>query len=238
MFKSVADFFRPTQQVTLAPTNNTAGNTPAAGTSQQVANTNNEPADPLASLKDLWQTDPNIRAPADPFGTPLVNVDVAKLKEGVSKLDLSTGISQDLLQKAMSGTDPAAFMQVINMVGQNAVATSTQLTASTVEAATTRNNQRLQQVIPTQIKQAQMNSEQLENPILQHPAAAPFVSMTRQQVAAKNPNASPSEINRLTEQALVGFATAVSEAPVIEQQQRQASQGTDWDKWAGIDSAT
>lgn len=226
VFKSVSEFFRPTQQVVAAPA--------AASAPAPAAATESDSAKALESLKTLWSNDPNIKAPADPFATPLVNVDVAKLREGTGKLDLTTGISQDLMQKAMSGTDPAAFLQVLNQVGQNTVFTSAQLSASTVEAATARNNERLKVGIPNQIKQAQIASQELDNPILQHPAAAPFVNMTRQQIAMKNPGMSATEINSRTEAALVDFAAAVSEAPQEAVQRKQAANGTDWDAWAGI----
>ena len=230
-FKSVFDLFRPTQQVVVSQPQST---TPTAGASAPIANTANEAPDPLDSLKSLWQTDPNAKGPVDPFATPLVNTDVAKLKDAAGRLDLVGGIAPELMQRAMSGTDPAAFAQVLNAAAQNAVITSAQLSASTIEQATARNNERLKAHIPNQIKQAQITSHELDNPILQHPASQPFVNMTRQQIALKNPGMSAAEINAQTERALVGFAEAVSQAPQEMQQQRQAAQGTDWDKWAGI----
>lgn len=239
LWKSVSDIFRPVQQVNFAQNNTTVGTAPAAGTSQEITNNANQPSNPMDEMKALWQNDPNFKAPVDPLAGPLLNTDVGKLNAAAGKLNLVGNIDADLLARAMSGQDANAFIQVLNTVGQQAVVTSSQLTASTVEQATARNNQRMLQVIPTQVRNAQIASVEAENPALNHPAAAPFVAMVRDQVQMKNPGLSPQQVVAEAERVISGFAGAVTAAPQEAAQLRAASNSTDWDQWAGIaDSAS
>lgn len=232
----IASIFRPVQAVVMPTMNNNAA-LPDAGKSNEVLNTANQPSDPMDVLAALMQNDPNVKAPVDPLTTPLLQTDVTKLRQAAGNMNLVGHIDPELMAKAMSGNDPAAFAQVINLAAQSAVVTSAQLAASTVEQATNRNNQRLlSSAIPNQIKQAQIDSSVSENPALAHPAAQPFLHMVRSQIQMKNPGMPAAEINRQAESVIAGFATSVSTAPQEVVRQQSANQGTDWDKWAGLDS--
>ena len=239
LLNTVANMFRPVQQVTMAPQpqgpmqvqNPGAGApVPPSGTAQP--NTEAPAPNPLDELGALWQTDPKSTPAVDPFSTPLFNTDPAKIAAAAGKIDFVSQLPPDLVAKAMSGTDPQAFMQVINAVAQRSLATSTQLNAATLEQATTRNNERVMQALPGRIKQHTLDNLQSENPVLQHPASQPFLQMTRAQLQMKNPNMPAAEINRRAEAALMGFASQLA-APAPSQEEVRASQGTDWDVWAG-----
>lgn len=239
IFSSVADMFRPTQQVTVAPqpvaspmamqNPGAALVTPPAGASLPTANA--APANPMDEFTTLWQTDPNATPSVDPLTTPLFNTDPAKIAAAAGKIDFMAQMPPDLVAKAMSGTDPAAFMQLINAVAQRTLATSTQLNAATLEQATSRNNDRVMQAIPGRVKQIQLDSIQSENPVLQHPASQPFLQLVRAQIQMKNPGMSAATINAQAERTLTGFASQLA-APASTEATRSAAGGTDWDSWA------
>lgn len=234
LMQSVANIFRPTQQVTVAPTptlqqaNPTAaGNVPVppSGTSSPT------PPNPMDEMAALWQNDPKSPPQVDPLTTPLFNTDPAKIAAAAAKIDFLSQVPQEVMAKAMSGTDPGAFMQVMNYVAQRTLATSTQLNAATIEQATTRNNDRIQNALPTRVRQIQLDAITPENPVLAHPASQPLLQMVRSQIQMKQPGISAAEVNRQAEAYLTGFAgQLVTPQPTAEQV--KATSGTDWDAWA------
>lgn len=235
---SIANMFRPTQQVTVAPqgpmaqVNPGAGApTPPSGSSAPVAPP--APDNPLDAFTPLWQNDPNVANVVDPLSTPLFKTDPAAIAAAAGKIDFLSQIPADVMQKAMSGNDPASFMSVLNAVAQRTLATATQLNAATLEQATTRNNARLQQSLPGTVKRIQLDSIVPENAALQHPASQPFLQMVRAQLQMKNPGMSAQQINKRAEEVLVGYAGQISGPSPAEQAQTQAqADGTDWDTWA------
>lgn len=238
IFSSVADMFRPTTQVsTQVPTvtpmgqanPGAAGQVPPSGTS--LPNTEAPPANPLDAFTEMWQHDPKSQPAVDPLSTPLFNTDPAKIAAAAGKIDFLAQVNPELVTKAMAGNDPQAFMQVMNAVAQRTLATATQLNAATIEQATSRNNERFSQALPSKVKQIQLNSLQSENPALQHPASQPLLQMVRAQIQMKEPGLSAADINKRAESYLAGFATQLSTPPVTETQRQQAS-GTDWEAWA------
>lgn len=235
LLNSVANLFRPTQQVTIAPSaplqqqNPGADATivPPAGTSKET------PPNPLDDMAALWQTDPKSTPPVDPLSTPLFNTDPAKIAAAASKIDFASQVPPEMMAKAMSGTDPNAFMQVMNFMVQRGLATATQLNAATIEHATSRNNARIETALPDRFKRMQLDAMQADHPILQHSASQPFLQLLRSQIQMKEPGLSAAQINAKAESALIGFAGQVS-APTPAQQvaEQQKTAGTDWDTWA------
>lgn len=224
---SVANIFRPVQQVTMQQQNpGAAAPVPAPGTSQP---TEQQPANPLDNLTALWQNDPNAATNVDPLSTPLFKTDPAAIQAAASKIDFLAHIPQDLMAKAMSGQDPAAFLQVLNGVAQKTLATATQLNAATQEQATTRNNERILNALPAKVKQIQLDAMLPDNPALQHPASQPLLQLVRSQLQMKNPNMSAEQINKRAEETLIGYASQIV-APAPADKQKTA--GTDWDTWA------
>jgi hypothetical protein len=232
-FKSIANLFAP--RATVAPMGvqnpGAAAVVPASGTSQTTAPA--EPANPLDQFNTLWQTDPNAVAPVDPLAAPLFNTDPAKIAAAAAKLDFAGGLSPELLAKAMSGQDPAAFMAVLNQVAQRAVATSTQLNAATIEQATSANNKRITDALPGRVKAIQLDSLESTNPVLQHPAAQAYRKVVLGQLQMKNPGMTATMMNAEADRILTGFAEAVM-APAQAASAAKASaasEGTDWDTW-------
>lgn len=234
---NVANMFRPTQQVTpmnAPPATPMAQVNPGAAAVVPPAGTDNSPPpNPMDELAKIWQTDPTSQQPVDPFAQPLFNTDPAKIAAAASKIDFTAQVNPELMAKAMSGSDPAAFMQVMNAIAQKAVATSTQLNAATIEQATARNNARIEQAMPDRMKRIQLESMQSENPVLQHAASQPLLKMVRSQIQMSQPGLSAVEINKMAENYLSGFASQLSGPTQVEQETaRTKTAGTDWDTWA------
>lgn len=239
---NIANMFRPTQQVTvaapppapMAQTNpGAAGNAPVPASGAAAPNA--APAvDPnsLDAFADVWKTPPQDQQPQDPFAAPLLGTDPNKITQAAAKMDMTRGISPEMIQKAMSGQDPQAFMAVMNQVAQNTLATATQITTATTEHAHRANNQRMLQALPDRIKQTQLDNIQSENPVLQHAAVQPMLKLARQQIKMNNPGMSAEAINRQAEAMMSAFATALVQPSQQQQQQQLADangEGFDWD---------
>lgn len=199
---------------------------PATGTSAPIA----DPVNPMDAHAALWQTGAN--PPSDPFAAPLFNTDAAKIAESASKMNIAGSIPPDLLTKAMSGSDPQAFMQVLNTVAQRAVTTSAQVSAATIEQATVRNNERIQTSLPGRIKQLQLDSLAADNPALNHPASQPLLHLVRTQIQAKHPELSAQAINSQAERYLTEHAAAI-QLPAEQKAQAGTTGDTNWESWGG-----
>lgn len=241
---SIGNLFRPTQQVTIAPTQQQqqqqvppmGQNNPGADPANLPAPQNQqtppaEPPNPLDAFKDLWKTDPNATPPQDPLAQPLFNTDPAKIREAAGKIDFLGQVPQDVMAKVQSG-DQQALLQVINFVAQKSFATATELNAATHEQAYARTTERWQQALPNRVKELQVNSIQSDNPVLSHPAAAPMLDMTKRQLQMKHPDKTPQEIHRMAESYLTDFAKSLN--PNTPATQPESSGGTDWEKWGSV----
>jgi hypothetical protein len=184
----------------------------------------------LDSFTSLWQNDPNAAPPVDPLAAPLFNSDPGKIAQAAGKMNFTQGITAQQIQEAMA--DPAKFLEVINRVGQQAVAAATQVSTASIEQAHARNNERFSAALPARIRATQLSEMQSENTVLQHPAAQPLLHVVRAQIAAKEPTLTAAQVQHKAEQYLTGFASQLS-APTAEQaaQATAASEGTDWSQW-------
>lgn len=195
----------------------------------------------------LLKIDPAKQAPADPLAGPLLRTDAKAIQEAANKMDFVGHIPKELMERAMSGKDPDAFMQVLNMSSQRTLAASASLSAATIEQATALNNQRIDKALPQRVASIQLEGMQAENPALNHAAAQPMLKLLRSQIQMQNPGMSPVEINKQAESALLGFATTLAGSAgegddagvrpygAASTMNGNAQQGgTDWDKWAGL----
>lgn len=163
-----------------------------------------KPALPLDNFKDVWETPANSNE-ADPFASPLLTVDPAKVSEAVGKMDFLSGMQPELLTKATSG-DVQAFGQVINTVVQKAMAAQVQLAGQMTEGAISKNNERFNTSLPKRIREAQVNDVRSSNSVLQHKAAAPMLDTLKRQFMSKHPDKSPQQIHDMAEEMLTTFA--------------------------------
>lgn len=188
------------------------------------------PNAPLDAFGTLWQTDPTVSPPTDPWSQPLLPSDPAKINEAASKMNMLQGVNPDLMQKAMSGSDPQAFMDVINHVAQNTLAMSAQLSSATVERAGTGIRDRINSGLEDRFNEFQLKNIPVENAALNHPAAQPLLKIAMQQIRMTNRDLTPQQIHAKAVDYLTQFAGAVN--PQQQQQstgQRSGQQETDWD---------
>ncbi|TXH08467.1 MAG: hypothetical protein E6R04_10595 [Spirochaetes bacterium] len=190
---------------------------------------------PLDNWKDLWKNDSNSQGnpETDPFSSPLFSADPERIRETASKADFLSQLPQELIQKAMSGQDPSAFMEVINKVAQNSLATAVQLSMATVEQAGTRLGDRFKKATPGYVKDAQLSGMRSDNPVLQNPAAEPMLQMIRDRIRRNEPNLSAADIQKKAEQYLTTFAGELSGSNKTADASRTQSSEQDWLQWAG-----
>jgi hypothetical protein len=206
---------------------------PQPGTDPQQQTSQN-PADTGPSLdnwKTVWDTPPADKTPTDPWSQPILPSDPAKIREAAGKMDMLSGVNPELMQKAMSGSDPQAFMQVINAVAQNTLAMSAQLSSASVERAGSVIRERTEQSLPEKFRDFQLNQLPVDNPVLNHPGAQGLLRMTRQQLKMQNPTWNAQQINDEAVKYLTTFAAATTHqsAPAVQQRtSQQAQEGTDW----------
>jgi hypothetical protein len=261
-FGGIAGLFRNTQQVQQVQAPNTQqGNTnaqpnnapqpngkpgstldPNAGNNQQQGNGQQQQLNannsPLDAFKDLWKNDPKATDPnADPFSQPLFQTDPAKIREAAGQIDFLAQVPQEMIQKAMAGNDPQAFMSVINAVAQNALATSLHLGTATMEQAGQRIGQRFNSSLPGRVKSLQVQSMAPKNPMLKHPAVQPMLDSVRSRIQAQNPDLAPQEIQQMAEDYFTQMMSAwqtgdPNAAGAGSGQGGEQQQEFDWAAWA------
>lgn len=210
--------------------NNPAANpatVPPSGTSQPTT----EPISPLDEFKTLWQ--PNKTADGkpipetpNPLNQPLLNTDSGKLAEASRKMNFTTGVDPQLVQKALSG-DAEAFMTVLNHSTQNAFMAAAQLSTNMVEGAAKTNNSRFDSSLDERFKKFLAAQERSTNPILSHEAVAPIVDVYKSQLLKKYPEKTAGEIHQMAEQMMTNFATELLKSNEKKQQAESGSSTKD-----------
>ena len=189
------------------------------GQPQPAANADSGQKSALDTFADLLKPkqDPNARQlPTlnDPILAPL---DPSKLQEQLANANFAASIPAETLQKAVSG-DTQALMEAINAGAREAFMTATQLTHSLSEHAAREAATRLDGSLDRRIRSHQIQTQNTDNPVLQHPAAAPLVKAVKAQIAAANPQMPASEVTKQAENYFLTFANSLTEP------QRQAEQ--------------
>lgn len=192
---------------------------------------------PLDAFKEMWQTTPENQAQnADPFASPLFNMEPGKVDEAINQIDFVKQMDPALVQRAMSGQDPQAFMELINGTARKALATAVQLSTATAEQAGQKIGQRFNTALPARFKDLQIQSLAPTNPLLSNPAAAPMLDAVRQRLKVQNPDWTPAQISQKAEDYFSAFAQELQNSDPAKaaerKQQAAATQETDWDQWA------
>lgn len=214
------------QNNTTVPNSN---NTP-----QQVGPDGKPLQSPVDAFADLWQTAPNQQAPNT--NAPIFQLDQQKLAQAVQGMDFASRIPQDAFAKVVAGGEDAvkALAQIVNTVGQAAVSQALVGSASIAEGGIKRYGENITGQLPDLVKRhAVQDSFKQENPALTNPAFAPIVTAVQQQIQTKFPQASATEIRKMTSEYLDGFAGAAGFQKPQQQQEptgRQA-QEQDWSKF-------
>jgi len=206
-----------------------ATETPAAESTEVAATAASQSL--LEQHKDLWQPATTEQQEEQ----PLFAVDQSKLMEAAGKLDFTKLVKPEQLQAISRGGDEAAqaFLQAINAVGQAGFANALSANVKLIEQALERKEAEFEARIPGAIKSFNIESSLSSDPILKHPAARPVVGAIAKAMSAKNPDATPAELqesalNLLREIAGEGKET---KAASQQQQQREKAGNFDWDNW-------
>jgi len=246
---SIANMFRPTQQVSVTPQQQgqqgqpqqpqpTPGSTmqpnnPSAGNPNPAPTNGTADNSPLDAWKDVWHTDPKATPPSDPWSQPILPSDPNKIREAAAKMDMMSGVSPELMAKVTAGNDPQSLIQLMNVVAQNTLAMSAQLSSASVERAGTVIRDRTNGTLKDQFRDFQLQSLPVENPVLNHPGAQGLLQMTRQQLKMKNPQWSAQQIQDEAVKYLTQFGSALtsSNAPQTPQLDAAGNAPQDWDSF-------
>lgn len=247
MFPNVASLFRAApqqqqpasqqQQQTAQPPQPTGQPGSSLGQSPTPPGQQQKADSPLDAFKALWQDTPESRTQqTDPFSTPLFNMDPTKVNEAIGQINFVGQLDPALVQKAMSGQDPQAFMDVINEVGRKALHTSVQLSTATAEQAGQKLGQRFNTAMPARFRDLQTKSQAPTNPLLSNPAVAPMLDAVRQRLLTQNPDWTPAQVQAKAEEYLSTFASELQNSDPNKAAERKtaaaANQAFDWDTWA------
>ncbi len=156
----------------------------------------------LDDFSDLWQQ------PKDDKGQPVKQqdgkfqrpkLDRTKLQPVIDKMDFTSGLNPELVQKALGG-DGAAFIEVLNHVGRQGFSASfnagENYHGNLLEQYDNSLNERLPKTFDS--LQSRQFIQESDNGILNHPAVAPFVDNVRSSFEKRYPDASPREISTAT----------------------------------------
>lgn len=182
-----------------------------AGPGGGAAGTGTGTGSPLDSFSDIFKMEDNEQPAPDPMKEKLLNLDPAKLNEAVGKMNFAQNVPAELVQKALQG-DVQSFMTALNMVSQNAFAMSANMVTGMMENAISKNNDRINQVLPERFRSFSLASEGPKNPALNHPAAKPMLDAMKAMIAAKNPGMAAGEIASKAEEYFTAFGSMMGAA--------------------------
>lgn len=187
----------------------------------------------------LWQTPTDkdgkpIQHNLPDLNAPIFTPDPTKIADSVKNLDFTKSLDPAMVQKALQG-DVTAFADVINAAMRQAVIVNSQVSGNLVNQAVISNNNKLQQTIPTAIRQVQLQQLPASNPALEHPSVAPLVQSLRQMAFSKDPNANPAAVQAQIENYLISLAGAINgsspEAKAAAEKATATAKSEDWGAW-------
>jgi hypothetical protein len=190
---------------------------------------------PLDQYSDLFKNDPNAKPQDD--GAPKFDIDPKKIADAASKTNFAGALPSELLVKIAAGGEDGmkAAVAAMNSVAQNSYAQSTVVTGKLIEQALQRQATYFQETVIPQITRQMGSEESLRelNPILNHSAVQPVAAAIRSSLAEKNPDATPKEIAKMTNDFFSALASAVT-PPSNKGENTQQGRGQkeqDWSKF-------
>jgi hypothetical protein len=186
------------------------------------------PEDKFAKLWETPPADPN--APAG--GTQENNLTPEKMLEAAGKVDFKRVLDQDSLKKIAAGGDEAmaALAELLNKTAQTVYGQSTVVAQKLIESQVSKARDEFTAQLPGLVKKQNMQDSLLtENPAFKKPSVAPVVTAIQNQLAAKFPTATASELNAMAKDYLKAAAEDFNPTP--KKTPTAAELGTDWDKW-------
>lgn len=163
---------------------------------------------PLDQFSTLWETNPDDKKSAEFVPETL---DLDKLKEIISKQDLTTSIPQELQSKINAGGEEAnaAMLKIINHIAQQTMMQSTLAANKMLEVNSNKLVQAMMAKLPSLIKDHNVNNNlQEQNPLYSNPAVAPIIDAVRSQLTTKYPNATPKQLTEMANNFIDVLATS------------------------------
>lgn len=199
-----------------------------------------EPAKPepegLAKYGDLWKMPEGYKPPEEFDPSKLHDMKPEDFQKAVSQLDFTQGVTPELLQKVASGGEEAvqALGPILRGVAQSVYANSTLTTTRLIENALSKSAPAIDNKIKTSLRSHEVNRALSEaNPLFSDPATASLLGPLKEQLIAKYPDASPSELVTMAKEFLATLAGAV--VPQNNSQQVLGAGGqakaTDWEAY-------
>lgn len=227
---------QPGQQPVVAPPGNipnpqvtaqeSAVTAPNGVVPAQPAIETKEPETPLDEFKNLWETDPTKTTPVA-ANTELTQADLSKV---MAKADFSSVITPENLTAIAAGGEDAqkAFSNSLNAVAQQVMIQSTLVNNKLTEQAVQKAIDTYQAKLPDLLRsQAASDHLRTSNPLFSKPAVKPVIQATQAQLLQKFPNATHTEITKMTENFIIALGEIVK--PVTAVNDNQAGSETDWD---------
>lgn len=174
----------------------------------------NEPKSPLDTFKDLFHTETKLDEQGNPIPESsdkrLLPLDKDELAKAINDLDFVAGDENnaELVQKVTDG-DSSVLPELLNNVVRRATLQQSLVTSELLERMGSTVQDKINSDLPERFRDFSSQNAMSENPIFQNPAAQPVVNGIRTQIQMKNPDASPKEVNELTNNFLNQFADLV-----------------------------
>lgn len=204
------------------------GMVPAGGDKPDA---NKSPEDKFEKLWETTPTDPNAPNSGDQNTlTP------EKMLEAAGKIDFKRVLDQESLRKIAAGGDEAvaAMAELLNKTAQTVYGQSTVVAQKLIETQVQKARDEFTAQLPGLVKKQTMQDSLLtENPAFKKPSVAPVVTAIQNQLAAKYPNATASELNAMAKDYLKAAAEDFNPTP--RKEPTAAERGVDWDQW--VDSS-
>ena len=219
------------------PSKNEVQTQPDVVESKQAPAEPKEPVNPLDAYKELF-TDSAEGASTKDTNKP-ASLDQNKLMDVISKADFTNTIDQETLSTIQAGGEEAtsAFKTALNKSSQQVLFQSTlavdKMVSSRLDAALKQHKAEIPEMLR---EQSAKDGLMGKNPVFNNPAVKPVVDLVQAAFSTKNPGATSTELQGMTEK----FITALGEAfnPTNsdgdkEQQQTNNSsiEGSDFSKW-------
>lgn len=211
----------PPQQSAQTAPNGTVPAGSAAAPSQS-------PEDKFEKLWETPATDPNSQNSNEGQSS----LTPEKMLEAAGKIDFKRVLDQDSLRKIAAGGDEAvaAMAELLNKTAQTVYGQSTVVAQKLIETQVAKAREEFTAQLPGLVKKQNMQDSLLtENPAFKKPSVAPVVTAIQNQLAAKYPNATASELNAMAKDYLKAAAEDFNPTP--KKEPTAAERGVDWDQW-------
>lgn len=211
---------------------------------QDPNNNNNE--DPLKSnnpmddIKGFWDDPvPDPKNPPKEFKSYLPEVDPAKFKENLGRLDFSKSVNPETMKKMFGHSEEAlaAAPDFINTLGRQFFELSFNASSKMAETGFTNAEKRfMEDLIPNSMQNRMVDDALFQdNPLAQDPRYRGMFKTLKDQAMKKFPKASPDEIKNYVNTYVDDFAKSKT-APTQKQDDnntllKKGSEGADWEEW-------